>query len=268
MKENSRETQIPGNRARKRVGKSGFIFLFFGIIAIVFSLSSTSTILAFIGLTLIFWGALFLLVLPTKYVKSKVLDSMAFSPLSAINKIIEDSNYRGKAVYLPPYPRDVYVPKHLREFGDGFVFISTENAKVESVIEQAITENPKGLRLIPPGLSLANLLKKELDVNLLDTNPDFLVNTLPSLLMNDFELAEDLRINLDKDLVHVEATGVPWEDFCKGVGKLANICSNVGCPLISSIACVLTEVTNRPVVIEECALRNNAIEAWYRILKG
>lgn len=154
-------------RAHKPVGKPRFILLFSGIAVIVLSLTFASPILAFIGLTLAFWGLLFSLILPGKYVTSEVLDSMAFSSLSALNKVIADSNCRGKAVYLPPYPKDVYVPQHLRELKDGSVFISATNAKVESVIEQAFMKNPKGLRLVPPGLNLANLIQKESAVDLI-----------------------------------------------------------------------------------------------------
>lgn len=255
-------------RAHKPVGKSGFIVLFCGIAVIVFSLTFASTILAFIGLTLTFWGILFLLILPGKYVTSEVLDSMALSSLSALNKIIADSNCHGKAVYLPPYPKDVYVPQHIRELKHGSVFISKKNDEVGSVIEQAFVKNPKGLRLIPPGLSLANLFEKELGVELFNTNLDFLIDTLPDVLVEDLELANDFKINSDKDLVHVEVSGLKCEDLCKEVSKLTNICPNLGCPLSSSIACILTKVTNKPVVIEKCRLKNNMIKTWYRILKS
>jgi len=254
-------------RFRKTVEKGGLILLLLGIVAIFFSFISTSTTLAFVGLTLSFWGILFLFVLPGRYVKSEVLDSMAFSSLSSINKLISESNCRGKAVYLPPYPKGVYVPKHFQEFKDGLVFISTKKTGVESSIEQAFMRKPKGMRLIPPGLDLANLLEKESGVNLSKTNPDFLTETLPNLLVHDLELAGDAKIDLGKDLVRVEIRALTCEDLCRQASKLTNICYNLGCPLCSSMACVLTRVTNRPVIIEECRLTNNILEAWYRILK-
>jgi len=251
----------------KPFGKSGFILLFFGIVSIVFSLIFNSTILVFLGLTLTFWGFLFLFVLPSKYVKSEVLDSMAFSSLSAISKIIADSNCQGKGVYLPPYPRDAYVPRHLKQIKEGLVFIPALNDKVESVIEQAFMKNPKGIHIVPPGLSLANLFEKKLGMDLFNSNLDFLIDRLPNLVTGDLGLATDFKMSLDKDLVHVEISKPVCEDLCKKASNLTNICSNLGCPLCSSIACVLTKVTSRPLVIERCELKNNAIEAWYRILK-
>jgi len=256
------------DKTSKPIRKSGFIFLFLGIISIAFSLIFNSTILIFLGLTLTFWGFLFLFILPGRYVKSEVLDSMAFSSLSAISKIIADSKCNGKAMYMPPYPKDAYVPQHLRELKDGLAFIPAKKDKVESVIEQAFMNKAKGLRLVPPGLSLANLFEKELGVDLFNTNLDFLMDTLPNVLVDDLELAKDFKINLDKDLVHAEMSGLACEGLCREASKLTNICSNLGCPLISSIACVLTRITNKPVVIERCSLKNNVIETWYRILKG
>jgi len=255
-------------KIQKPVIKSGFIFLFYGIVSITFSLIFNSTLLVFLGLTLTFWGFLFLFVLPSKYVKSEVLDSMALSSLSALNKVIADSNCRGKAVYVPPYPKNVYAPQHLRELKDGLVFFSAKNDEVESVIEQAFMKNPEGLRLVPPGLSLAKLIEKELGLDLSNTNLDFLMDTLPNVLVDDLELAKDFKINSDKDLVHMEVSELACEGLCKEVSKLTNICHNLGCPLCSSIACVLTKVTNKPVVIERCRLRNNVIDTWYHILKG
>jgi len=252
---------------RKTVEKSGLILLLLGITAIFLSLISASTPVAFIGLTLTFWSLLFLFILPGKYVKSEVLDSMAFSALSAVNKLVSESNYHGKAVYLPPYPKSVYVPKHLREFKEGLVLVPPKKAGVESSIEQAFMRRPKGLRLVPPGLGLANLLEKESGVDLSKTNPGFLTETLPNLLMCDLELARDVKIDLGKNLVHVEMSALTCEDLCRQASQLTNICSNIGCPLCSSIACVLTKVTNKPLVIEKCKLANTVLEAWYRILK-
>lgn len=255
-------------KIRKPVIKIGFILLSYGIISIIFSLIFNSTILVFLGLTLTLWGFLFLFVLPSKYVKSEVLDSMAFSSLSAISKIIADSNCQGKGVYLPPYPKDVYIPGHLKEIKEGLVFIPAINDKVESVIEQAFMKNPKGMHIIPPGLGLANLFEKKLGMDLFKTNLDFLIDNLPNLIVDDLGIANEFKIKSDKDLVHVEISKPVCEDLCKKASKLMNICSNLGCPLSSSIAFVLTKVTSRPVVIERCELKNSVIEAWYSILKG
>lgn len=254
-------------RTQKPVGKS-VLLLFFGIISIVFSLILNSTILVFLGLSLTFWGFLFLFVLPSKYVKSEVLDSMAFSSLSAISKIIADSNCQGKVVYLPPYPKDVYIPGHLKEIKEGLVFIPAINDKVESVIEQAFVKNPKGMHIIPPGLGLANLFEKKLGMDLFKTDLDFLIDKLPNVLVDDLGIANEFKIKSDKDLVHVEISKPVCEDLCKEASKLMNICSNLGCPLSSSIAFILAKVTSRPVVIERCELKNGVIAAWYRILKG
>jgi len=68
----------------------GLIVLALGGLGTVSSILYQSTVLAFVGLTLILWGCLFTLVLPSRYVKSEIMDHMSSSSLSAIDQIIKD----------------------------------------------------------------------------------------------------------------------------------------------------------------------------------
>ena len=55
--------------------KISIMFLVPGILSLAFSITSNSQVLAFIGLGLTFWGALFLFVRPLRYVEGSLLDS-------------------------------------------------------------------------------------------------------------------------------------------------------------------------------------------------
>jgi len=72
-------------------------FLIAGILALIFAVYASSQILAFTGLGLTFWGALFLLVTPVRYVESNLLTSTAVSTYSTIDRIINDFKYTGKS---------------------------------------------------------------------------------------------------------------------------------------------------------------------------
>ena len=79
-----------------------WFLLALGLIALAFSIIYTSSILAFIGLGLTFWGALTLYITTEKYVKEILLNSTLLPRLANMDKILTELGYHGKAVYLPP----------------------------------------------------------------------------------------------------------------------------------------------------------------------
>lgn len=241
----------------------GTVFLSFGVLVILLADFYESTTLAFIGLSLTFWGCLFLLVLYGKYVKSEVMDNMCSSSLFAIDQIIADSNVQGEAIYIPVV-KESYLPIHVGTKNE-FVYIPNRDIEEEKAIEQAFIRNPEGLRLPPPGLSLANLMEKKSRQSFQNLNMDSLIETLPSIITQELEIANEFRITLEGNEVHVQMVKPVCEDLCKEVRKMQKIYPHIGCPLCSSIACILTRVTNKPVIIERCTLKNGNIETYYRI---
>ena len=243
----------------------GLILLIFGVLGIASSIFYQSTILAFVGLTLIFWGCLFTLVLPAKYVKSEVMDHMSSSSLSAIDQIIKDLNLKGKPIYIP-VPRGLYLP-YIRGMKNEFAYIPEKDIEIEAALEQAFTRDPKGLRLTPPGLALADLLEEKSRLKFYDLETDSLIELLPTLITRELELAENFEISLKEGKAHTTMKNAACQDLCESASRMQNICPYIGCPITSSIACILTRVTNRPVILESCLLRNNTIEAHYQILQ-
>jgi len=244
--------------------KIGLVLLSFGTSGMVLSMVYGSSVLAFISLTLALWGLLFLRVLPAKYVKSEVMDCMTSSSLSAINQIIEDSKVQGRAIYIP-VPRELYLPYTLGVRNE-FVFISKRNVNIETALEHALMRKPRGLRLIPPGLALANLMEKRTNLDFHNLDLNSITEILPSIIAHDLEMTHEFKISRKENEVHTEAREPICRDLCKEVSNMQYLCSNVGCPLSSSIACILTRVTNKPITIERCITRNNTIETSFQIL--
>jgi hypothetical protein len=73
-----------------------------GVAALILSIIYASSILTFIGLGLLFWGALTLYITTEKYVKEILLNSTLLPRLANMDKILTELGYQGKAVYLPP----------------------------------------------------------------------------------------------------------------------------------------------------------------------
>jgi len=243
----------------------GLVLLAFGVPGILLSIFYESTVVAFIGLTLTFWGCLFLLVLPGKYVKTEVMDYMSSSTLSAINQIIASSNLKGKPVYIP-VPRGLYLPYQIGTKNE-FVYIPRKEEETQTALEQVFTKKPNGLRLTPPGLALADLAEKKSKVNFSNLDLDSLPKVLPPIITQELEIAENVTITIAENSVHTEVKKAACQDLCSLASKMQHICPHIGCPITSSIACILTRVTNRPIILERCLLTNNTIEAHYEIVQ-
>jgi len=250
---------------RKPRGTIGYILVVFGAVALPISIIYESTILAFIGLILIFWGALLTFVKPLKYVRVDLLDSTAISSLATIDKIIGDLNYKGKAIYLPP--------RHLKELKSEKVFIPSKKGAIvpparEVAENKVFPKNPQGMFIAPPGLALANLFERELKTDFMKVDLSYLQNNLHKLLIENLEIVENFEMNEKSDTIHVKITGSVFQDFCQEARKLSNVCGSLGCPLCSAIAVALTRAIGKPVFIEKNNLSTDCkeIEIQFKIM--
>jgi len=243
-----------------------WLLLLFGTISLLSSAILLSSLIAFIGLGLIFWGVLFLFIRPARYIKSSLLESSMFPALSTINQIITELNFKGKAIYLPASrlgkikSERIFVP-HREE-----ILIPT----LEDVTEEKIfLKYPKGICLVPPGVALANLFENSLGTSFTKILLEQLESVLQKALVEDLEIAENLKINTRSDLIRMEITKSIFQDFCKKNGKKSNVCSLLGCPLCSSLACVLVRSIGKPLVIEKIQTSKDGttIEAYYKIIE-
>ena len=255
--------------------KIGFTLLIIGALVLVASfVATTSTVLAFIGLGLTFWGALFLFAKPIKFVRSTLLDSTALSSYTTIDRIIDDLNYTGKPIYIPPYPKEAYLPEYLKGLKEMVVFISAEDITTMPSIEemakrQFLVKNPEGICITSPGSGLASLFEKELRADFTKIDLDGLYNSLPTVIVNNLELASNFEIDAEKELIHVKITDSVYKDLYSIEHKLKSIHS-VGCPLTSAVACALAKTTGKLVTITKSNISPDlkTIEVWYQTVEG
>ena len=163
-----------------------------GVLSLMFSILYESQVPAFVGLGLVFWGALFLLIRPVKYVTGNVVYSSAISSYSTIDRIIKDYGYKGAAYYIPPYPKDVYLPEHLKGLKEPVVFLSaTQDSTMPSIEEIAGSkfrlEVSKGLLIVSPGSGLLSQIEKELNVDFAKMKPTELCETLPRVVSENLK---------------------------------------------------------------------------------
>jgi len=251
-----------------------------GALSLTVSIIFVSQILALIGICLVFWGAILLYIQPEEYTKKALLDAVMPLSFETLNQIINELGYRGKAIYLPPKyfenpeTNKAYLPKRLDENPpDPNLILTQEN--------QFFLDNQEGILFTPPGAQLTKLFEKRLGTNFTQVNLDYLKQNLPKLFIEDLELAENLEINIKPAKISTENTGTNYgiinvkitnpifKKMVKENPKLSQIYKTVGPPLSSAIACALTKVTGKPVIVDDIQsyTDGNIIEVNYKIDK-
>lgn len=235
--------------SRLRTNKAiAYVMLPLGVISLIASILYVASVLAFIGMSLVFWGALFLYITPSKHVPVEMLKATVVPALINIEKIVKEYDLNGKGVYLPP--------KYLKNFESSLVFIPSKAdqalPKPEEVNEEKVyTKNPKGIFLTPPGLSLLKLFEKELGESFIKIDLNYVQNSLPKLLTSDLEIAKRIDITTENNSIKVEIANHVFDEICQETQKLPKLRASVGCPLCSAIACALAKTTGRPIRMEK-----------------
>jgi len=237
-----------------------------GAVALAFSIYYASSILAFIGLGLVFWGAILFALTPTKLVKLELLNAVASPALSNIDRVIVNSDLSARGIYLPP--------RYLKDFESSLVFIPSKDErtlpKPEEVEEEKLySKTPNGVFLTPPGIALAKIFEKEIGTSFTKTDLNYVQENLPKLFVEDLEIAEETDVETENNTFTVRITNHIFKDVCEEARKHQKLRETVGCPLCSAIACALAKATGELVTIEgeELSKNGKTIKIRYRILK-
>lgn len=248
--------------------KIGLAFTIPGAIALIFSITSNSNVLAFIGLSLTFWGALFFFIRPVKYVQSSLLDSTALSTYTTIDRIIKDLKFKGKSYYIPPYPKEVYLPEYLKGLKEPVVFISADTGGTPSIEELAkskfLLENPNGICIAPPGLGLSTQFEKELRKSVTKIRLDELCESLPPIIVESLQLAKDVEMKAENNQIHAKIFDSAYKNLYTIEENLKSV-HTLGCPLISAIACTIAKTTGKMTTIQKDSISTDGqtLEVWY-----
>ena len=254
--------------------KIGVAFLLPGVLSLILSIFFSSQILAFVGLGLTFWGALFLLIRPMRYVEGSLLGSTTTSLYSTIDRLIKDYGYKGDGYYIPPYPKDVYLPDHLKGLKDTVIFVSATNDTNMPSIEQLaegkfLLENPKGALVIPPGSGLLSQIEKASNIDFAKTQLNELCEILPRFILENFGLAKEMEMAPGDGQVYLKTLDSLYKNLYSRESNLKSI-GLIGCPLVSAVACAIAKASGKAVTIQKQKVSpdGSEIEVWYRIVQG
>jgi hypothetical protein len=269
------------------------LFLISGITLFVLSVFLNSQIISVIGLGLIFWGALFLLITPLKYVEGNFLISSTLPAYMTIDRMLKDLNPKNEAYNIPSCPRNVYLPEHLRGLRETVTFIPAEHAAEKIEIQETtiasgdkflfenpkellisiardkfLIENPKGLIITSPGIGLLDKIEQKSNTDLAKIPPNELDDILPSML-NELYLTKEIRMTTHENTVILQVKGSLYQNLYNQKYNLTSI-NIIGCPIVSAAACAIAESTGRPILIQKikAAPDGKTITATFKIIGG
>jgi hypothetical protein len=232
-----------------------------------------SQILAFIGLGLTFWGALFFLITPFRYVEGSLLDSTAMPSYQTINRIVRDLKCTDHGYHIPPFPKKAYLPQHLKGLKEMTVFIpAIDDAQTPSIEEMAeskfLLKHPQGVLIISPGAGLLNKIENDFNIDFTNMDLSRLCEVLPGFILNNLGLAVGMEMDIRDNLVNVRIQGSIYKDLYSKEADLKSI-NITGCPIVSAVACALAKATGKSVTLQKLqVLPDGQIEVQCNIIQG
>jgi len=231
----------------KPQGRIGYIFLIIGVILFAFSIDFSSSIIAFLSLTLLFWGGLFLYIRPTTFVRQEILLSTIVETYSFLNKIISSIDFVSTPYYVSP--------KTLSGFKDVNLLIPLkEEDKID--FEDLISASARSnfIEIPPLGIELSKLIEEETKQNFSTISLERLLFLLEKVFVEDFELVTEFEAKIDDKIIQVKIVDSIFDgiyDNKKGNNKYYfDYISSV-------IACTIAKSTHRPVRIESFLREEN-----------
>jgi hypothetical protein len=252
-------------KSRRNFSGAAAVFLFTGALLLGYSLLSGLQVAAFIGLGLVFWGALFIFAKNGKYVESSLVNATAQSAYSTTDRMINDLKLNGQAYYLPAYPHDVSVPQYLSKLREPVVFISESMDGKPSIEEltagKFLCEKSRGVFIASPGSGLMTQMEKKLRRDFSTLDIEDLAAVLSKSLTEQFNLAKSVEITVSDGAVNLKAAGILYEDLYRANPPFKSL-SVLGCPVVSAVASTLAKYSGKIVIIKENLLSPNTSGAY------
>ena len=267
------------------IGITVLALLLLGAVSLTLSLGYESSILAFIGLGLIFWGAILLYIKPEQNVSKTLLEATLSPSLTTLNQMIQHLGYKGDTTYLPPKyfanpdTTKIYISKYKN------TSLPTPEL-IQPYENQPVTRTTQGLLTTPPGIQLSKLMEKSLGATFIKTDLKDLEQKLPKIVIEDLEIAENIEIQEENNqtkmkenpavssietrniTIHAKITKPIYKDVFKDDDS-SQIAGTIGSPLCSAIAIAIAKATGKPVRITKTGSSEdgNTIDVAYEIIE-
>ena len=205
-----------------------------GTFCIILSAFYASSYLAIIGVSFIFWGGILMYVTPSKHVPITFLTASTAASASNIERLLTELKSNEKGIYL--------APKNLQDAESSLIYVpKAKNQNLPSPQETQTTSifraKQDSLFLTPPGFALVKLFEGKLGNSFTKISLKDLQKTLSKLLIEDFGIAENIELQIQKSKITVEIKGSIFREDCQETQKYPLTHNSIGCLFSSSLAC-------------------------------
>jgi hypothetical protein len=236
-----------------------------GFLLLGTSILVSSSVLAFVGLGLAFWGIVFSYVRTEKYAKKSLFDSTISSQLTALNHIMNQVQFEGDIHYLPPiYSKEGELQKAFVPEVKGSSILTPEQARAESSM---MVNNPSGLLVVAPGAEMIVLFEGKIKSSFDHIKLVDLQKSIAKLFIEELEIARSLNILVVSNTIKVKLENSVFSTPIKS-SLNSTAYSIFGSPIVSALACIISKSAAKPVIVEKEQIFQNgkSILVEYRII--
>jgi len=233
------------------------VLLLLASVSLATSVFTERTILAFIGLGLLFLGLIPVYLLHQGEMQQSAANSSSIealrSPHVSETRIVYVPFLEGRK--LPKENLAVRIQELPPTFSSGLTISRTKSPKLE--------------RVSAPGSEILKRLEKTLALDFSDVKPSFIAKRLPTALV-ELSLATAANIENTGDRFIVKIAGSSFAKACEDITRLGPSTDSLGCELCSAIALAFAKSSNNPIVIEDtvASAGSSQIETTYRVLSS
>ncbi|MDR2720463.1 MAG: hypothetical protein LBC03_06650 [Nitrososphaerota archaeon] len=221
------------------------IVIAIGLLITALSGVYTLSFMAILGVTIAFWGIILYYIRPTKQVPISIITATSSPNTDNLNRIFSELNITQKGIYLPP--SKLYDPE------SSLIFIPKKPLQTipsnDEITNNLFTTRKDGILLSPPGYGLTKIMEQKLGKSFSKLDLQNLKTHLPRLLVEDLEIAENLYIETETNIVTFKIEENIFMGECNQAQKHLQVHDAIGCLLSSALACALTKATGKPVTI-------------------
>jgi hypothetical protein len=247
------------------------ILIAIGTAILSLSIIYSSSILALIGLGLLFWGVTFTYITSSDYVKKVLFDTTVIAQQETLNRVVQKLEYRGDTIYLPPQFFNTtniykaYISRNKLETPPTADLLP--NQKPDFLIDYI--EKPAAVLITPPGVELTQLFEKTLEKDFVTTSLQDLQSYLPELLIDELEITSYFDMKIEENIVRVQIDDSYFR-FPRAETELSSLYFFFESPLICAIAFVFAKATGAPVIIErsKTETKGKVVNIAYHLLKN
>jgi hypothetical protein len=252
---------------------SGFLtiailfIIMLGFSALTASIIYVSSFFAIIGLSLAFWGAILLYLMPTKSKFPLLLNGLAETASSNIEQILRGDFAFKRGVYIL---KNNNTPSGLQndqfEIANSIVVFFPRNQQLKNG-DSTVLDLRDGLFIKPPGNSLCEILERQIGRQFSKITFNQFVKQIP-IVLKDLKIAQSAEITYSSNVITVKITKNAFDQNCQTTDRNPLTHKYVGCLLSSAIACALLKVTSQPVRIKSETHDTQARITWVQYTYG